>query len=83
MDTMTAAKHMENTGKLYNAAELAQELNVSARVASGYLCNIRLSNKYNTEDDGLPARRVRVLKITGHASSDLWKLALGIKRSAA
>jgi len=81
MDTYSAALHMRKSGEFYTAAKLGHELNVSAKVASGYLFNIRTSPKYKTEVTELPNRTVQVLSIKGDVNTNVWQLALGISRN--
>lgn len=79
MLTSEAAEHMLKTGEYYTAAKLGDEINASAKEASGLLFNIRTSKMYETECTPVPGRKVKVLAINGKKTPkvDLWKLALG------
>lgn len=79
--TSEAAEHMLKTGEYYTAAKLGNEINASAKEASGLLYNIRESKKYVTQCTPVPGRKVKVVSINGRQSSkvDLWRLALGHK----
>lgn len=82
--TSEAAQHMLSTGEYYTAAKLGDEINASAKEASGLLYNIRTSTTYETEETPVPGRKVKVLAINGKTTPkvDLWKLALGHRKVA-
>nr|WP_136252923.1 hypothetical protein [Ningiella ruwaisensis] len=78
MNTQSAYRLMHQTGRYYSASELAGEMGVTAKEASGYLYNIRNSKSLVCDVTPLPNRKVKVVKILKgeYARSDLWRLAI-------
>ena len=82
MNTSDAAEKMLTTGSFYTAQTLGAEFGVSARVASGWLYNIRTCKKYGVIETPIPNRKVKVISINGKSKtlSQLQNLALMMKR---
>ncbi len=62
--TLKAAEHMLQTGRAYTAETLGKEMGVSAKVATGYLYNIRTTSKYKVIETTNP-RTIKLLSISG------------------
>jgi hypothetical protein len=77
-NTKEAAEIMYRNGGWFTAAELGKHLGVSAVTASGFIYNIRNSNKYQIQETPLPGRKIKVLSIKGseHLNQSLWRVAL-------
>jgi hypothetical protein len=76
--TQSAAEIMLASGAWYTAKDLADEMGIGSKPASGLLFNIRKSPKYNTEETDIPNRKVKLNSISGHTltRAQLWDAAL-------
>jgi hypothetical protein len=80
LTTNEVAIHMLKSGKYYTAAELAKETGMTAKEASGKLCNIRKCVRYGTIETPLPNRKVKVRRVQGseHINESIWRMAIGL-----
>lgn len=82
LTTAEVAEHMVKKGGFYTAQKLGRELGITAKNASGKLCNIRKCRRFITEETPLPNRTVKIKKIrdSEFIQESLWDLAIGNRR---
>lgn len=85
ISTFEAAEFMLKNGGYFTAGTLGENLDITAKEASGLLYNMRVGKKYETLETALPNRRVKVVSISGRKinENDLWRLALGLGTASA